>query len=58
MECPFCKDVCHEDLTQTDAASYSFLTKEEDVLNRLTDDKRKLYAFSTVYLPTLNKIFK
>jgi hypothetical protein len=56
--CPFCKMTVQEDLVTTDTGLYSFLEAELETLKRLPQEKQKLFAFSSIYLPRLHDFMK
>jgi hypothetical protein len=56
--CPFCKVPIEEDMLTTDAGTYKFLEAELDTLKRLPQERRKLFAFSSIYLPRLHEFMK
>ena len=57
-KCPFCNEVIQGDLRGTDHAVLSFLKREEETLKVLPEEKKKLFAFSSIYLPSLHKFMK
>lgn len=55
MTCPYCKQVCVSDIRQTNEQIYKFLDNYEEVLKRIPEERKKLFAFAVVYLPNLKK---
>jgi len=42
----------------TDKSVFKYLEKEEKVLRVLPEDRKKLYAFTSIYLPKLHKLME
>lgn len=45
-------------MVTTDSGIYNFLDAELETLKRLPQEKRKLFAFSSIYLPKLHEFMK
>jgi len=56
--CPFCKVTVVEDMVSTDTGIYGFLEAELATLRKLPQNRQKLFAFSSIYLPHLHKFMK
>ena len=58
IKCPFCKVKCDEKLVAVDEELNQFLKQEEQILRQLPQNRHKLYAFASTYLPKLKKYLK